>query len=554
LAVNSLLIRVLLPCVYKTLALVETHIPCEKCGSSDAKSVYGDGHAYCFSCNTYFKPNDEESVNLNDYTYEFLSWRGVESNSFRTYGVKSEISSDGRPKNIRYTYPNGSCKIRNLSDKVFWSEGEINKAGLFGRDKFSAGSHKYVTITEGELDACSLYQVLGTPVVSVQSSSSAVRDATLDRSWLNAHERIYLAFDNDTAGREAAARVAQLFDYSKVFHVKFTKYKDANEYLQHGEETELRHIWWNAKKYIPENIISSFSDFETILKEPDKPGISYPWPTLTKMTYGIRLGESVLITAQEGVGKTEVMHTIEHKLLKETSDNVAAIYLEEPKRRHLQALAGIELRRPVHLPDTDVSHGEVAQALKKVVNGDDRLFIYSHFGSDDPGILLDVIRFMASGCACRYILLDHITMAVSGLGAEDERRALDRLSTALEMMVKELNFSLIIVSHVNDEGQTRGSRYISKIADIRIDLKRDLLNSDALIRNTTDLIVSKNRFCGRTGSAGSILFDPLTYSYTENSDDTDTKGTETSVSPSKEKEDCAKRENATQTGRVSEDA
>ena len=29
------------------------HIPCDTCGSSDANSLYSDGHMYCFSCHTY---------------------------------------------------------------------------------------------------------------------------------------------------------------------------------------------------------------------------------------------------------------------------------------------------------------------------------------------------------------------------------------------------------------------------------------------------------------------------------------------------------------------
>lgn len=37
----------------------EVHIPCEVCGSSDAKTSYTDGHSYCFSCETYF-PSDSE--------------------------------------------------------------------------------------------------------------------------------------------------------------------------------------------------------------------------------------------------------------------------------------------------------------------------------------------------------------------------------------------------------------------------------------------------------------------------------------------------------------
>ncbi len=372
-----------------------------------------------------------------------------------------------------------------------------------------------MTITEGEIDALSLYNVLKSPVVSVQSAVTAHRDCTHDLDWLNSFERVYLAFDNDEPGRDAARSVAKLFDYNKVFVVKFSNRKDANEYLQCNEGDVLNNIWWNSKKYLPETVISSLDEFKKIIEEPTKLGIPYPFPTLTEMTYGIRTGESVLIKAQEGVGKTEVMHTIEHKLLKETDYAIGAIFLEEPKRRHLQAIGGIELKRPAHLPDAHCSDGEIYAAVQKVVGRDDRLHIYSHFGSDDPEILLDTIRFLVCARGCRVVLLDHITMAVSGLAGEDERRALDYLSTRLEMMVKELDFALIFVSHVNDDGKTRGSRYIGKIADIIIYLTRDLEAADPIVRNTTFLTVQKNRFCGKTGSAGSIQFDPETYTYLE---------------------------------------
>jgi twinkle protein len=209
------------------------------------------------------------------------------------------------------------------------------------------------------------------------------------------------------------------------------------------------------------------------------------------------------------------MHAIEFQLLKETKDALGAIFLEEPKRRHLQSIAGLQLQRPVHLPDCGVTASEVSAALREVVGVDERLHIYSHFGSDDPESLLDTIRFLVSARGCRYILLDHITMAVSGLAGENERIALDYLSTRLEMMVKELNFALIVVSHVNDNGQTRGSRYIGKIADLRIDAVRDTGNANETERNTTTLSISKNRFCGKTGVACKLLFNPETYSYSE---------------------------------------
>ncbi len=83
------------------------------------------------------------------------------------------------------------------------------------------------------------------------------------------------------------------------------------------------------------------------------------------------------------------------------------------------------------------------------------------------------------------------------------------------MMVKELDFGLLLVSHVNDDGLTRGSRNISKICDIRVNLYRDITSSDPIIRRTTNVMVGKNRFCGRTGPAGQLLFDPATYTLKE---------------------------------------
>ncbi len=498
--------------------VAEGRLPCPNCTSSDAYHLYDDGHGFCFSCQ-YFKPKAKEPDYLSsDFTYEYLPLRGISKDTFKFYDVKTKIDSEGKPQAIGFKYPFGSYKIRDLNEKNFrWDNPP--KAGLFGRDKFAAGSHKYVTITEGEFDACSLYQVLRSPVVSVQSSATAVRDCAMDRDWINSFERVYLAFDGDQPGLDAARSVAKLFDYNKVYHVKFDRSdrKDANDFLRMDEGDDLRNIWWNARRYVPEQVINSFEEFGKILEEVPRKGIPYPFPTLNKMTYGIRTGESVLLTAQEGVGKTEFMHALEYQILKETPDdcNVAAIFLEEPKRRHLLALAGLELRQPIHLPDVIVPDGAARSALEKVVRQDERLHVYSHFGSDDPDALLDTIRFLVVARSCRYVLLDHISMAVSGLGGEDERKALDYLSTRLEMMVKELDFALLMVSHVNDEGLTRGSRYISQVCDIRIDIKRDKVHPDPVIRNTTEVVVSKNRFSGKTGPAGVLIFDPNTFLYHE---------------------------------------
>jgi twinkle protein len=485
-------------------------------------SLYDDGHGFCFSCSEYTP--SATSINIQHTIQSMPDWRGITSNSYQQYGVKAEVNSDGEIRSIKFPYDKSGTKVRLYREKGFYTEGKIE--GLFGRDRFAPGSHQSIIITEGELDAISCWQTTRIPSVSVRNAATGFNDARADQQYLDSFQRIYLAFDSDGPGQELVRTVAKLFDYNKVYHVRMSPRKDANEFLVLGQINELATVIKNAKRYLPDTIVSSFSDFKKILSTNPTTGVPYPWTTLNSMTYGMRTGESVLVTAQEGIGKTEFMHALEYQLLQQTNDPVGAIFLEEPKKRHLQAIAGIHVRCPVHLPDQSWSNDEIHRALQEAIKEDERLLVYSHFGSDDPDSLLDTIRFMVSGRGCRFVLLDHITMAVSGVqGLEDERRKLDYLATRSEMMVKELDFGLIIVSHVNDYGQTRGSRYISKIADIRIDLHRDITSTDDLTRNTTHVKVSKNRFSGRTGPAGRLLFDNKTFTFSElleaNNDNTD---------------------------------
>jgi len=497
---------------------LKTHQPCPKCDSSDAYTEYVD-HGYCFSCSAYIPFSEPEFGHMTvEASYQYMPWRGVTKETMQTYETATKVIGE-TPTEIGFKYSNGRTKVRLLSEKAFRVTGEkVRDTGaLFGVDKFPPGSAQAITITEGELDAMSVYQMMGSkyPVVSVSSAVVAKADCAADQKYLDSFEKIYLCFDNDEPGQKAKAAVASLFDFNKVYDVQLVR-KDANEYLQAGEASTFTKLWWNAKRFLPEGVLSTYNEFDKILDEDvNKKSVPYPFETLDAMTYGIRTGEIVLLKAPEKIGKTEVMRAIEYHLLKKTDDNIGIIHLEEGKARNLKGLAGYELNQPVHLPDSNVSKDEIKTALRKLTGRDERVHIYSHFGSDDPDIILNTIRFLASTCNCKYIFLDHITMVVTGLEGEDERKALDYISTRLAMMVRELDFCLFLVSHVNDEGKTRGSRNIAKVADLIISLNRDIMSPDPEVRNLTTLMIEGNRFASQTGPSSRLRFDPSTFKLEE---------------------------------------
>lgn len=493
--------------------------PCPCGRSSDAYEPYPNG-GYCFSCSKKFRGGVEiEHENKADKnrSFQVLPYRGHSVESLRRYGVVLEVEDDQITK-ARYTYPSGWHKYRLLSEKKFFSEGQVVPE-LFGMDKFSAGSSKAITVTEGEEDAIAVYELLGSkwPSVSIRGSSSAKADCTAAFEYLNSFEQIYLCFDEDEAGQRAVEAVSSLFPFNKIFVVHKTLFKDANDYLIKGAHDEYRRVWYNAKRNVPTNIISSFNEVAAILDKPEKTRIAtFPFEGLQKATLGIRTGETYLFKAPEGIGKTEFFGAIEHHVLKTTDINIAIIHLEDPEKRMIQRIANYELQMPVHLKDLyDVSNREVLDAYTSAVKRDNRLHIYTSLENEDYDAVLNRLRFMVASCECKIVFLDHISRLVSGNLTDDERRTLDAISTRLSQLAQELDFALIMVSHVNDDGLTRGSRNISKEAWTVISLDRDITALDKRTRNTTRLTIEKNRFAGITGPAGCVYFDPDTFTLSD---------------------------------------
>jgi len=504
--------------------LLKARQPCPCGQSSDAWHLYDDG-GYCFSCSNInlpknFKSSQERSVLEQEFveaTYDFLGFRGITEETFRKYNVLTKII-EGRAQSLFFQYEKNRGKVRSVQRKDFhWIGDKSDK--LFGQDVFPPASSNEITITEGELDAATIFQVIGRPAVSIHGAATALRDCRQQREYLASFKKIILAFDGDKAGKAAAQAVVSsgLFDFDRLYWINFQEVlKDANAFLETGKSDELKRMWWNATKFMPDGVISSFHQFDTAIDDNlfQEPIGTWPWPKLQEMTHGLRPGEITLITALEGCGKSEIVRACEYHLLKNHDVNLGVIHLEEQKARSLKGLAGLQLQVPAHFPGR-VSNEEIKKALHDLVKRDDRLHVYSQFGSDDPDVILDTMRFLVAACGCQVLALDHITMLVTGKDETDERRYLDYLSTKMGRMVNDLKFHLILVSHVNDEGKTRGSRNISKVCSTRVDLMRDIVAEDEVTRNTTSLVVSKNRFGSVTGPAGRLLFDRETFTLSE---------------------------------------
>ena len=519
------------------------HVECPKCGSSDGNALFDDGHTFCYVCKAYekapratledleglgiasFKQTQQEgsmsfTEALRDVEAVHVVDRGISLSTMHHFGA----GSDGKNYYFPYADSDGkviAAKVRSMEEKTFSIQGDWKHATLFGQSKFTPGG-RAITITEGEFDALAVFQLTGSrfPVVSIRNGAqSALKDCRASYEYLDSFEKIVICFDNDEPGKEASKEVAELFGAkAHIFKPKKEGLKDACDYLSKGLNKEFVETWWDAEKYVPDGIVSGSSLWEMVNQAEEKAEVMYPYHGINDLTYGIRFGELVTVTAGSGLGKSQFLREIVWQILSKTEDNIGLMFLEESVKKTAKSLMALAANKPLHLPDCEVTDEELLDSFNRTL-GTDRLFLFDHFGSTSVDNIINRVRFMARGLACKYVFVDHVSIIVSAQESGDERKAIDEIMTKLRMLVQETGIALFVVSHLkrpeskgHEEGaatslaQLRGSGSIAQLSDMVIGLERNGQHEDPNERNTTYVRVLKNRFSGLTGLACRLLY------------------------------------------------
>ena len=515
---------------------------CDKCGSSDANHVYEDGHTHCFSCETTVFPKQERETMNASPTYTTttvaeldaldsypISSRGISKEVVEFFGVKMGFNEDRKPDAHYYPYTkNGQTtayKERKLP-KEFRVHGDFKDTDLFGQHLFSGG--RTLVICEGEIDTLSVAQAFkdykGTiyPVVGIHSASGTA-SVLRHRDWINSFDSVILMLDQDEAGQKATDTIAKMIKTGKA-RVARLPCKDANESLmKHGKDSILRAVW-DASEWSPAGIVMGEQVWEQFKARQEVESIPYPTclQGLNDKLGGMRLGEITLFTSGTGSGKSTVIKEIILDLLETTEDRIGLVSLEESIGDTAEKFISMALQRPVSDPPP-LSEEELREGFDRVFSNE-RLVLLDHQGSVGDDSLIDKIEYMAL-MGCRYIVLDHITIAVSeGSDGLSGNEAIDKVMSDLLKVVKRHNVWLGLISHLRkamggksfEEGNLasiddiKGSGSIKQISFDIVAFARNLVAEDDTERNTIKFRVLKSRFTGRTGDAGAAVYDPAT--------------------------------------------
>lgn len=509
----------------------QAHLPCPDCGSSDALMINDDGSTKCFSCGKFTPSKEGEYAPQSKKTpSDFLKGR---AKSIEDRCLKQETCQ-------RYKYNTGTYKgkdvqiatyrdldgnpifqkVRFVEDKEFMTIGKY-KPLLYGMHLFR-GNNKKLIITEGEIDCLSVSQVInGYPVVSIPIGANNAKEAIkYNLEWLEKFEEVVFCFDMDEVGQKAVKECAALLSIGKA-KIMSLPLKDPNEMLKAGRVDELYKATWNGVEYRPDGIVSG----EELWEEIEKPvtyGLSYPFPTVTEWTYGIRTSEMIVFGAGTGMGKTEFFKEIEAHLLLKHKQKIGIIHLEETKKDTSLGLMSKHSSIKFHKPTAEYTKEQKRKAFDETI-GTNRVFIYDSFGTSDLDTIKNIIRYMVTGKDCKYVFLDHITALGDGLeDGNNVNQYMRKVVSDLAKLTRELDFTLFTISHLrktdgkkpHEEGgrvhldDLYGAAALKQWASFVFGLERNQQAESEEVRHTTTLRCLKDRYTGEaTGHTVKIKYD-----------------------------------------------
>ena len=514
--------------------------PCPKCRENGRDKtgnhliVFDNGNKYCNRCG--YKELVKESMpnenhfNLNQYNEQAIKDlvdRKITAETCKHYNVRCLISETNGEVLAHY-YPitkDGqitAVKKRTLpkSFSIFGdSKGAVQ---LFGQSVVPQ-SGKRLLITGGELDCLAAYQMLHEKYPSINAvvslpkgeNTSAIKD---NLKFINAFDEVIIYTDMDDAGRKAADDIAKLVGPKS--RIMTTSEKDASDMLVHGKKQEFISAFFNAETRKPEGIITGSAVSLETLRTPTVIGYSSPYPKLDKMIGGLKKGELTTLTAGSGVGKSTLAREVGYWLRKEHDLTVGNIFLEERAEKTMQGYIAIDNNVPLSKLR---KHPDVLSA-QQWQDSYDRLiankwFGFKHFGSMPSEELLDKMRHLAYGEHCDFIILDHLSMVISGQHSDNERKDIDLIMTDLAAFVNESNVGVIVVVHLsrnktkisfNEGGQVslndlRGSAALEQLSWNVIALERN--QQDSGNENISQIRVLKSREEGWTGIADTCEYN-----------------------------------------------
>ena len=413
-------------------------------------------------------------------------------------------------------------KLRNLDKKMFSTHGYMKRdVEPFGWQQAISSGSKRLYVTEGELDAMSVYQVLRQhqkreyshlvpAVISVpHGAQSALQCLNL---WadeiVRKFQEVVLVFDNDEPGKDAQIACTSVLPNALTVSLPAN---DPNDCLMKGLDRALNNTLV-FKAYPPKT--TSIVALDTLVEEalaPVPEGLAWPWASMTDLTRGLRFGETHYIGSGVKMGKTDIANALTAWYADTYELPVYMANFEETNVRTTKKVVGKVTGRVYHDPKKEYNPDDFradARRIKGKVH-----FVNAFQSADWSSVKRDII-YSVHHLGVKIVMVDPITNFTNSMVAGEADAFLRGFAQEVSTLARDLNVAVFLFCHCKapDSGPTHemggkvrsaqftGSRAMARACNYMWGLQG---TKDPALpveqRNTRELVLLEDREYGESG-------------------------------------------------------
>ena len=380
---------------------------------------------------------------------------------------------------------------------------------LFGMD--ACVFSQPLVITEGQLDAMSLYEAGIRNVVSVPSGCDDLSWVETCYDWLEKFKTVILFGDNDEPGQRMVKAVAKRLDESRCKIVENYPLrsngqpcKDANEILYFHGEFALIDAVENASD-IPVKGLLNLG--EVVPTDPTLiPRIKTNIPKLDAMTGGLLEGGITIVLGKAGSGKSVLSNMIALNAIEQ--GYTVCVYTGEFRADRFQYWINLQAAGsdyiglkydPVKDKKIPVLPYAVQERVMQWYNG--KLLLYDNdeaFDGSQADAILNVFTMAVRRHGAKLLIIDNMMMAVSD--KEDEWRAQAIFANQLKKFATRYGVAILLVAHARktkvgeklNADDLSGASATNNLADVTMSVQQ---GSITILKNRDTGILGSIEFC-----------------------------------------------------------
>ena len=369
------------------------------------------------------------------------------------------IGSDEYENIIFPFYHNGECvlhKYRSLKKNSKMKEwaSKNGKYVLFNLDQCSIENGNFLFITEGLIDAMSVYQAGIKNVVSLPSGVNNFNFMKYNFDDIKKYEKIIFFLDNDNAGKLCQEQLTQKIGIDKCWYVNNNSdYKDANDFLVNCYKDEFENLCSDILPVLKEQLFSYGNvDDETYNKNIKR--IRTGFREIDKRTGGFIVGDLTVITGYSGSGKSTFTNQLILNIINQGISTF--LYSGEMLKYDLKTTLKVQASKQINLDKKydDLLEKYIPKVLpdnnKKIDNWfNDFLYGYESKGILDIDDLLKSAKFVIDKMNVEVVIIDNL-MCLTSANNSSTKETLEKekeVITKLKTFAIDNKITLILIAH-----------------------------------------------------------------------------------------------------------